>query len=62
MQVAADMKVEDAHNLARRVEAELCARLPQLSDVVVHIEPIAVGPERGLREASHAHHDHSKNP
>jgi divalent metal cation (Fe/Co/Zn/Cd) transporter len=62
MQVASDMKVEDAHSIANRVEAELRARLPALSDVVVHIEPIAIGAE-AIRDA-HAEHspDHSKNP
>jgi cation diffusion facilitator family transporter len=40
MQVAAEMKVEDAHRIAAAVERELRLRLPQLSDVVVHIEPI----------------------
>lgn len=39
MQVAGDMKVEDAHRIAHRVEDDLRARLPELSDVVVHIEP-----------------------
>jgi divalent metal cation (Fe/Co/Zn/Cd) transporter len=39
LQVAGDMKVEDAHRLAGQVEKELRARLPGLYDVVVHIEP-----------------------
>jgi cation diffusion facilitator family transporter len=39
MQVAAEMKVEDAHHIASAVEQELRVRFPQLSDVVVHIEP-----------------------
>lgn len=56
MQVDADMKVEDAHTIGNRVEAELRAKLPQLADVVVHIEPLEI--------AHHDHdvHDHSKNP
>lgn len=58
MQVAADMKVEDAHAIANRVERELRARWPQLSDVVVHIEPISIAP--GGRE--HAREDQAKNP
>ncbi len=40
MAVAADMKVADAHAVAERVEAELRAKLPELRDVVVHIEPV----------------------
>jgi cation diffusion facilitator family transporter len=61
VQVAADMKVEDAHGIANQVELELRARLPQLSDVVVHIEP--AGAEDAAREADHhAHTDRSKNP
>jgi cation diffusion facilitator family transporter len=39
MQVASEMKVADAHAVAERVEAELRAKLPELRDVVVHIEP-----------------------
>jgi cation diffusion facilitator family transporter len=58
MQVAADMKVEDAHRIANRVEIELRLRLPQLSDVVVHIEPISITAE--ARRDSQA--DHAKNP
>jgi cation diffusion facilitator family transporter len=38
-QVAAQMKVEDAHRLAHDLEVALRAELPQLSDVVVHLEP-----------------------
>lgn len=39
MQVAGDMKVEDAHHLAHRVEDTLRAHLSHVSDVVIHIEP-----------------------
>jgi cation diffusion facilitator family transporter len=39
VQVAADMKVEDAHRIAHLVEEALRTRLPNVSDVVVHIEP-----------------------
>jgi cation diffusion facilitator family transporter len=66
IQVAADMKVEDAHGIASRVEAELRAHLPQLSDVAVHIEPIATSEPHASTEDAHAHGDphtdHSKNP
>ncbi len=37
--VAADMQVDAAHRIAARVEDDLRAALPQLCDVVVHIEP-----------------------
>ncbi len=40
MQVDADMKVEDAHRIAHLVEDELRSKLPELTDVVVHVEPI----------------------
>jgi cation diffusion facilitator family transporter len=47
MQVEADMKVDDAHCLARLVARELRSALPHISDVVVHIEPTkAPLPER----------------
>ncbi len=40
MQVAADMSVEHAHRLAHAVEDELRAKVPHVSDVVVHVEPV----------------------
>jgi cation diffusion facilitator family transporter len=49
VQVAADMKVEDAHALANRLEVELRARVPELSDVVVHLEPGAQNGPQTLR-------------
>lgn len=50
VQVAPDMKVEDAHRIGRRVEEALRAKLPHLFDVVVHIEPASVAPaEEGPR-------------
>jgi cation diffusion facilitator family transporter len=58
MQVAAEMKVEHAHIIANKVEAALKTKLPQLSDVVVHIEPMSSAPE----QTHHPHRDHSKNP
>jgi cation diffusion facilitator family transporter len=63
MQVAADMKVEDAHRIGNCVEAELRAKLPQVSDVVVHIEPYgqAHGHNQGA-DSSVPHGDDSKNP
>jgi cation diffusion facilitator family transporter len=39
LQVAPDMSVVEAHGLALRIEAALRAKFPELSDVVIHIEP-----------------------
>jgi len=39
MQVAAGMSVMDAHRLASQIENDLKLKFPQLSDVVIHIEP-----------------------
>jgi cation diffusion facilitator family transporter len=57
LQVDAEMKVEDAHRLANQVERQLRVQLPQLSDVVVHIEPCrlpapASDPRRDLERDS----------
>jgi len=62
VQVAADMKVKDAHFIACQVEAQLRAQLPQLSDVVVHIEPIAAAQRSASEAGPDARGDHSKNP
>ena len=39
MQVAPDTSVIDAHRLASRIENDLKLKFPELSDVVIHIEP-----------------------
>ena len=39
MQVAAGMSVMDAHRLASQIENDLKLKFPELSDVVIHIEP-----------------------
>jgi cation diffusion facilitator family transporter len=39
MQVAAGMSVIDAHRLASQIENQLKLKFPELSDVVIHIEP-----------------------
>lgn len=39
LHVDPDMTVRDAHSLARRVRAEVCRQLPQVLDVLIHIEP-----------------------
>jgi cation diffusion facilitator family transporter len=39
LEVAPEMSVQEAHALARRIEVELRVKFPELSDVVIHIEP-----------------------
>ncbi len=39
LQVSADMSLPDAHALCREIEAQLRVKFPELSDVVIHIEP-----------------------
>jgi divalent metal cation (Fe/Co/Zn/Cd) transporter len=39
LEVAPEMTVVEAHALARRIEVELRVKFPELSDVVIHIEP-----------------------
>jgi len=39
MQVAPDTSVIEAHRLASRIENDLKLKFPELSDVVIHIEP-----------------------
>ncbi len=39
LQVAADMPVAEAHALARKIEREVKVKFPEVSDVVIHIEP-----------------------
>ncbi len=47
MQVAAQMTVEEAHRLSHAVEDELRAKVPHVSDVVVHVEPAMVPAKTG---------------
>jgi cation diffusion facilitator family transporter len=39
LQVGAEMSLPAAHALAREIEAQLRVKFPELSDVVIHIEP-----------------------
>jgi cation diffusion facilitator family transporter len=39
LEVAPEMSVADAHQLARRIETEVKVKFPEVSDVVIHIEP-----------------------
>jgi len=39
LQVASDMSLREAHALARQIEAQLRVKFPELSDVVIHVEP-----------------------
>jgi cation diffusion facilitator family transporter len=41
LEVAPDMSVVEAHGLARRIESELKVKFPEVSDVIIHIEPQA---------------------
>jgi len=42
LQVGSEMSVRSAHALAREIEAQLRVKFPELSDVVIHIEPCPV--------------------
>jgi cation diffusion facilitator family transporter len=39
LEVAPDMSVVEAHKLAQQIERELKVKFPQVSDVVIHVEP-----------------------
>jgi cation diffusion facilitator family transporter len=39
LQVGAEMSLQAAHALSREIEAQLRVKFPELSDVVIHIEP-----------------------
>jgi len=39
LEVAPDMTVAEAHSLARQISAELKVKFPEVSDVIIHIEP-----------------------
>lgn len=39
LRVAGDLNVRDAHVIARQVEAQLRVKFPEVSDVVIHVEP-----------------------
>jgi divalent metal cation (Fe/Co/Zn/Cd) transporter len=39
LEVAPDMSVEEAHRLARQIGVELKVKFPEVSDVIIHIEP-----------------------
>lgn len=41
LEVAPDMSVVEAHKLAQQIERELKVKFPQVSDVVIHVEPTA---------------------
>jgi cation diffusion facilitator family transporter len=41
LEVAPDMSVIEAHKLAQQIERELKVKFPQVSDVVIHVEPTA---------------------
>lgn len=39
LEVAGDMQVRDAHALGHQVKARIMAQLPQIQDIVIHLEP-----------------------
>jgi cation diffusion facilitator family transporter len=39
LEVAPDMSVADAHNLAQQIEREVKVKFPEVSDVIIHVEP-----------------------
>jgi divalent metal cation (Fe/Co/Zn/Cd) transporter len=39
LEVAADRPGSEAHRLARQIEREVKVKFPEVSDVVIHIEP-----------------------
>jgi cation diffusion facilitator family transporter len=39
LQVGPDMSLREAHALSRKIEGELRVKFPELSDVVIHVEP-----------------------
>jgi cation diffusion facilitator family transporter len=39
LQVGRDMSLREAHALSRQIEAQLRVKFPELSDVVIHVEP-----------------------
>ncbi len=41
LEVAPDMSVVDAHRLARQIEREVKVKFPEVSDVIIHVEPAA---------------------
>lgn len=39
LEVAPEMSVVDAHNLAQQIEREVKVKFPEVSDVIIHVEP-----------------------
>jgi divalent metal cation (Fe/Co/Zn/Cd) transporter len=39
LEVAPNMSVSEAHDLARAITNELKVKFPEVSDVIIHIEP-----------------------
>jgi divalent metal cation (Fe/Co/Zn/Cd) transporter len=39
LEVAPEMSVVEAHRLAQQIERELKVKFPEVSDVVIHVEP-----------------------
>jgi cation diffusion facilitator family transporter len=54
MEVAAEMSVAAAHDLAVQIERDLKVRFPQVTDVVIHVEPL-IESESASSSSSHGH-------
>jgi cation diffusion facilitator family transporter len=54
MEVAAEMSVAAAHDLAVQIERDLKVRFPQVTDVVIHVEPL-IESESTSPSSSHGH-------
>ena len=39
LEVAPEMSVVDAHRLAQQIEREVKVKFPEVSDVIIHVEP-----------------------
>ena len=39
LEVAPEMSVVDAHKLAQKIEREVKVKFPEVSDVIIHVEP-----------------------
>jgi cation diffusion facilitator family transporter len=52
LEVAPDMSVVDAHKLAQKIQREVKVKFPEVSDVIIHVEPRAqsVNPDERRRD------------
>jgi cation diffusion facilitator family transporter len=62
MEVAPTMTVIEAHGLATRIERDLRLKFPELSDVVIHIEPTLAGARSGKALRTESDNKTDENP